>query len=135
MFRNFVCVDTSAWYALFDKDDSEHERAKHFHQANQSPFLTTDYIVDETLTLVRIRLGHRRAVEIGKHFWGQDLAQVIAVTSEDRAAAWKIFQRYEDKIFSFTDCTTFAVMERLGVTTAFTFDGHFRQYGKIKCSP
>ena len=83
MFRNFVCVDTSAWYALFDKDDSEHEAAKHFQQINHSPYLTTDYIIDETLTLVRVRLGHRKAVEIGKHFLGQDLAQFIAVTSED----------------------------------------------------
>jgi hypothetical protein len=120
---------------LFDKDDSEHGRAKQFQLINQSPFLTTDYIIDETLTLVRMRLGHKKAVEIGKHFWAQELAHLITVSPEDRTAGWKIFQRFDDKMFSFTDCVTFAAMARLGVTSAFTFDEHFRQYGKIKCLP
>ncbi len=94
MHRNYILVDTGAWYALFDKNDGEHERASQFFAINHAPFLITDYIVDETLTLLTMRLGHRKAVEIGKQFWNHTLARLIDITSDDKNAAWKIFQRY-----------------------------------------
>jgi len=39
--------------------------------------------------------------------------------------------KYRDKGFSFTDCTSFAVMERFGITEAFALDEHFDQYENI----
>jgi predicted nucleic acid-binding protein len=47
------------------------------------------------------------------------------VTSND------ILPQYADKGFSFTDCTSFALMERLDINTVFAFDDHFTQYGKF----
>jgi predicted nucleic acid-binding protein len=61
-----------------------------------------------------------------------DLTNVWAVepvTPDDEAAAREIVRKYTDKTFSYTDATSFAVMERLGLRTAFAFDPHFRQYG------
>lgn len=135
MLKDYTLVDTSAWYALFDEDDKHHERADIFYDRNLSPFVTTNFIVDETLTLVKKRLGHRQAVEAGKDLWNKELSSLITITPEDEATAWRIFQRYDDKGFSFTDCTTFAVMERLKIPYIFTFDEHFKQYGKFKCLP
>jgi len=57
------------------------------------------------------------------------LARLIRITSEDEAAAFKLFTRYNDKDFSFTDCTSFVVMQKFGIPQAFTFDKHFRQMG------
>jgi predicted nucleic acid-binding protein len=54
---------------------------------------------------------------------------IVRVTPEDEAKAREITYRYDDKDFSLTDATSFAVMERLGIRAAFTFDRDFRQYG------
>ena len=56
---------------------------------------------------------------------------MIRITQEDEERAWDIFCRHEDKGFSFTDCTSFALMERLGIDAVFAFDDHFAQYGKF----
>ena len=55
--------------------------------------------------------------------------------AKDESKAWEIFVQYEDKGFSFTDCTSFAIMERLKIDTAFVFDDHFIQYGKFIVIP
>jgi predicted nucleic acid-binding protein len=51
------------------------------------------------------------------------------VTANDERKAREIIERYQDKSFSYTDATSFALMERLGLKNAFAFDSHFRQYG------
>jgi predicted nucleic acid-binding protein len=91
--------------------------------------LTTDYVVDETLTLLRLRLGLTAARE----WWGRIsasrrvvMAEVDHVLRED-ALHW--FFRYEDKDFSFTDCTSFALMNREKLREALTTDRHFEQAG------
>jgi predicted nucleic acid-binding protein len=54
---------------------------------------------------------------------------VERVSEDDESCARVIVARYLDKTFTYTDATSFAVMERLGLKTAFAFDPHFRQYG------
>ena len=58
----------------------------------------------------------------------EDLNVVFATEEEDEAAR-DIIARYADKEFSYTDAVSFAIMERLGIGTAFAFDDDFRQYG------
>ncbi len=50
---------------------------------------------------------------------------MVAVTPNDEERAWDIFSKYRDQDFSFVDCTSFAVMERIKLSTAFSFDRHF----------
>ena len=130
-----ILVDTSAYYALKDKDDAFHSRALLFIQTNESPVATTNLVIIETLNLVSQRLGHRQAVELGKKLFDPEATDVINVSDDDIARAWRIFQQYKDKGFSFTDCTTFAVMERFKIRAAFAFDEHFRQYGRFTVHP
>lgn len=54
---------------------------------------------------------------------------VERVTPADEEHARVIIRRYDDKRFSYTDATSFAVMERLQIQAAFTFDRNFGQYG------
>ncbi|MBI4822940.1 MAG: hypothetical protein HY805_01755 [Nitrospirae bacterium] len=63
-----------------------------------------------------------------------DTSAWVAITDRNdqyakEAGQWKLLEKYSDKDFSFTDCTSFALMERLKIKTAFTFDAHFTQYG------
>ena len=64
MKRNFV--DTGAWYALIDKKDPDHVKAKQFYTNNTLPFVTTNFIFDESITLLMSRLGWKVAVNFGK---------------------------------------------------------------------
>jgi predicted nucleic acid-binding protein len=125
----YIFVDTSAWYALLDKSDANHHAAVNFKDSLDHPMVTSNYIADEVITLARNRLGHKVAVEIGRKLWNESIANLIRVTLNDEKKAWAIFVKYSDKTFSFTDCTSFALVERVGTTEVFAFDDHFSQYG------
>lgn len=105
------------------------------HAQNTEPLFTTDYIVDETLTLLRARGQNRRAITVGSAFVTGSAATVHFITWDDFVDAWEVFRRFSDKEWSFTDCTSKVVMERLGLTTAFSFDRHFLQFGTIRVVP
>ena len=118
-------VDTGAWYALVDKKDPDHEQAERFFRNNKIPFLTTNFIFDETMTILRNRLGWNISKDFGLKLKKSSFVSLIAVKDEDEDRAWEIFLKYKDKDFSYTDCTSFAVMERLKLDTVFSFDKHF----------
>ncbi len=127
-----VLVDTSAFYALQSTGDPrEHAlavAAGKLFESDRALLVTTDYVLDETYTLLRSALGHRAAVRFGREVrrGGIETVQVDPDTQEE---AWRIFERFADKDFSFTDCTSFAVMRRGKIGLAFTLDRHFRQFG------
>ncbi len=125
-----IFVDTGAWYALVDSSDKNHKKSVGFINDLKQPLITSNFVVDETLTLVKNKLGYDVAKGIGENLWKGKAAKIIRVSEEDEMYAWDIFLKYKDKNFSFTDCTSFAVMDRFSIKSAFTFDEHFKQYGK-----
>ena len=131
----YIFVDTGAWYALLDKSDANHHASVKLKDSLVHPLVTSNYIVDEVITLSRNRLGYEVAVEIGQKLWDESIANLIRVIPQDEKKAWEIFVTYHDKTFSFTDCTSFALMERIGITEAFAFDEHFTQYGRFIVLP
>jgi predicted nucleic acid-binding protein len=132
-----IFVDTGAWFAVAVKNDPDHSAAMRWLSANHEPLATTDYVLAETATLIRMRdktaRGHRLALRVASSILRQQSAVLQNVTSADLQKALQIFRDYSDHLFSFVDCTSFAVMERLGITNAFAFDSHFDEYpGLIK---
>lgn len=130
-----IFVDTGAWFAAIVSTDPDHAAAVSWLQSNTERLLTTDYIVDETLTLLRMRKHRNKAHQIGEQFFKTDLAELYLLTEEDLLQAWEVFQRYDDKDWSFTDCTSKVIIEKLGITHAFSFDHHFRQFGAVTVVP
>lgn len=130
-----IFVDTGAWYALLVNDDPDHQKARAWVAANRELLVLTDYILDETLTLLRARGQKKQAITFGYDILDLEVADFYLVSLEDIEAAWEVFQKYSDKEWSFTDCTSKVVMERLGITTAFAFDQHFRQFGNVVVVP
>lgn len=125
-------VDTGGWVACADEADPAHRRACAARDTALEAGLllvTTDFVVDETLTLLRLRLG----VDAAEAWWRQIDAsgrlrwERITVERFDRAR--QLFFRYRDKGFSFTDCTSFVVMQELRLARALATDRHFRQMG------
>ncbi|HSE15513.1 MAG TPA: PIN domain-containing protein [Pyrinomonadaceae bacterium] len=130
-----IFVDTGAWYASLVPNDPDHTRAVQWLAANHSPLLTTDYVIDETLTLLRARGERKRALLLGSRFFHHDLSNIHKITGTDLTLAWQTFEQFEDKSWSFTDCTSKVVMEQLSITVAFAFDHHFHQFGTIQVVP
>ena len=73
MSNRLVFVDTSAWYALVDKSDHDHRSALNSVRNLTHPLITTNYVLDETLTLIKVKLGPRIAIEFGRKLWNQEL--------------------------------------------------------------
>ena len=125
-------VDTSAWLGMYDRSDQFHHKAVDGLARIRSAgieLVTTDYIMDESLTLIRMRAHHQAAVNFGEGLLTSAAARLILIDAELRQSAFGLFKKYSDKDLSFTDCTSFALMKRLKLKTAFTFDDHFRQVG------
>ena len=130
-----IFVDTGAWYASAVPDDDNHPAARLWLDANTQPLLTTDYVIDEALTLLKIRGYLSLALELGESLLAGDLADIALITEDDIHHAWQTFRQFRDKDWSFTDCTCKVAMERLGITHAFAFDQHFRQFGTVTVVP
>jgi hypothetical protein len=128
-----IFVDTSAWYALEVEDDVNHEAACKFLSTIASGkhgiSITTDYILDETLTLLRSRRSLSSASAFIDKIKKSKSVRVFWVEEGLFEKALEVFQRSERKSWSFTDCTSFALMKELLIPNAFTFDSHFREAG------
>ena len=124
-----VFVDTGGWVAHFNADDPDHAPVESVLTAWEGRLLTSDYVFDELGTLVRFRVGHSEARKVGDALRSGDIARVIDIEHRDRDKAWRRLVRNRDKAYSFTDCTSFAIMDRLGITTALAVDEDFRQAG------
>jgi len=129
-----VFVDSGAWLGLADTHDQHHQEALAI-QSNIAVFrprlVITNFIIDETYTLIRYRAFHQKAVQFLDDIRASTVTS-IRVTPEDEARAEEILRQYTDKRFSYTDATSFIIMERLGIEAAFTFDRNFTEYGRFQ---
>jgi len=121
-----VFVDTSGWVAAVDKKDRHHAKVKDWMESNRGRrLITTSFVLDETLTLLRRRIGYREARKFGESIFKSRVAQLVYISQVGVGEAWKIFVEYYDQEFSFTDCTSFAVMKRMRLVDALAIDKHF----------
>jgi len=130
----WLFVDTSAWYALIDAKEPNHLDVLRSLQQYQNNLLTSNYIADETITLLRYRLGWKYAQQFGEQLFSGQLAEYVQITKSDERTAWELFEHYHDKMFSFTDCTSFVLMKRLQLSVAITLDNDFKSFG-FHCLP
>ena len=130
-----IFVDTSAWYAVEVEDDVNHEAACKFlsniASGKHGVSITTDYILDEALTLLRSRRDLASATAFIDKIRKSKSVRVFWIDEGLFEKALVIFQKSDHKSWSFTDCTSFALMRELSVSEAFTFDGHFREAGLL----
>jgi len=123
-----VLVDTSAVFALVNRHDVNHAAARRtLGRLKKQRFepLLTNFIVAESHALLLSRID----AAIARRWVTTNVWTIERVQDHDESRAKAIIVHYADKTFTYTDATSFAVMERLGIKTAFAFDEHFRQYG------
>jgi predicted nucleic acid-binding protein len=129
MAERIIFLDTSGIYAWINKSDPCHKAMCALPEEDGCRLIVTDYIVDETCSLfVARKIPHHRR----RLFDLIDRSRIVNFTwigpeLFGEAREWML--RYEDQPFSFTDCTSFACMKRLGIREAATTDRHFRTAG------
>jgi predicted nucleic acid-binding protein len=135
--RRRALTDTSAYLALIDRDDANYQvaQATLVWLTNEGyRQYTTNVMLIEAHALVLSVMGNRVARQFLRDVL-QSSTVVVRVRAADEERARQILFRYEDKTFSYNDAISFAVMERLGIDLAFTFDSDFRQYGWAVAAP
>lgn len=129
---NTVFLDTGYLIALEVLDDQYHEAAA-VHWSNllhDMPLVvTTSYVLDEVVTFFNSRNLHSKAVETGENILNSPSIRFVHIDESLFQEGWTYFKKHADKSYSFTDCISFIVMNRLGIVTAITFDEHFKQAG------
>ncbi len=133
-----IFIDTSAWGAIRDTSDMNHEVALLFREeiSRKYRLVTTSYVLDETYTLLLISIGYARTVEFKSDIdvmIASGVLMVLHVSESIEKAAWDIFEKFNtDKEWSFTDCTSRVIMEQREISEVFAFDHHFEQMGFVR---
>ena len=124
-------VDTSAWLDYINRGAPDHDRVADAIDAFEARLVTTNFVLAETVTLCRRRLSHPVSWAVGEMLRDPDVVDLVRLTSSDENDAWNLFGRRPDKRYSFTDCTSFVVMRRLGLERVAALDADFAQEGFI----
>ena len=125
-----VFIDTSAFYALMDRSDRYHEKAKKlwaFLLDKNSSFKTTNYIIIETPALIQGRLGFEAARLYSGDILG--LVDILWVNEPRHNLAFELWLSLGRKKLSLVDCVSFIIMRHYGLENVFGFDRHFNEQG------
>jgi len=130
-----VFVDTSAFYALFDQDDQNHDRAKMQLDdllAREEDLVSTNYVLVETISLLQRRIGSGAVTDFENHM--KLALRTIWVDESAHEAGMNALLLANRTRLSPVDCVSFTTMRRLNLATAFAFDRHFAEQG-FECIP
>jgi uncharacterized protein len=124
-----IFLDTGFLFALVSKRDAHHVRVVEVLQTFNrlrlaDHVLTTNHVVAETITLAR-RIGHAEAARLGEQLYAEKLARIHWASPEEERGAFEYFKRYHDHTYSFVDCLSFLIMEKLGISEALAVDSDF----------
>lgn len=125
-----VFIDTSAFYALFNRDDPNHEFAASYYRETSLLLVTTQTVFMELLSLLTKRQGKQTALRCGKELRSaREKLKIVHTTEAQAEKAWEVFSKFKDKDYDLVDCLSFVAMKDSDIEEAFAFDRHFTQYG------
>jgi uncharacterized protein len=127
-----VFVDTGAFVALRNRAEREHQAARAVLSrlvSERASLLTSNYVFSETYTALLVRVSRDEAIQWGRRFRAGEAIETVRIDESVEQDAWSILESHIDKRWSYVDATSFALMEREGITEAFAFDHHFVQRG------
>ena len=130
--KSEVFLDTSGFYALLAKEDDRHAQAAAYLEraaGARTRFVTTDYVLDETATLLKARGRSGLLVPFFDRVFASKSCRVVWTDAERFHQTRAFFLKHRDQSWSFTDCLSFCVMRECHSREALTKDAHFRAAG------
>ena len=124
-----IYIDTSAFYAIFDIDDTNHKKAKKIWAAlinSRETITCNNYVLVETNALLQHRFGISAVLDLQKIM---PLLLIDWISPEHHRLALSSLLSANLRDLSLVDCSSFETMRRLGIEKVFAFDDHFRQQG------
>jgi uncharacterized protein len=131
-------ADTSWWVAWALPDDSRHKAALGMLDSlgqRSEQVLTTNLVVGETWTFLRMKGGHRTALAMIDHveaFTEEGRLLVHRVTEDQELASWTWLRKHDERAYSFVDATSFRVMRDRRLREALAFDQDFAAAGFVE---
>ena len=125
-----IFIDTSAFYALLDRDDANNQKAAKAWTTllgAEHTLVTSNYILVEALALMQNRLG----LEAVRGFQ-EDILPLITiefVSQEMHRSGIAALLSASRRSLSLVDCVSFEFMRSSGIKTVFAFDTQFREQG------
>lgn len=131
-----IFIDPSGWGHLVDLRQKLHPRATALYRAARQrgrTIVTTNHVLAElaALTVSPLRLPRATAIAFIRDLRSSHIVTSVHVGAELEEEAWRLWANRPDKMWSFVDCTSFVVMQRMAITDALTDDHHFVQAGFV----
>ncbi len=129
-----IFIDTGAFVSRYLSRDQYYKPSIEFWKKlgkDKSPCYTSNFVLDETFTLIGRRAGNAFAAERAQAIYTSEALKILRPDNNDELKALKLFTKYSDQSVSFTDCISFVLMKREKIKQAFTFDSHFELAGFI----
>ncbi len=121
-----IIVDTSALIAFFVKSETHHQAAKKYIVDNpENRWIILETVFDETVTWIRTKISSEASITIGKVLRTEH--SYLNISDSEDAEIWEIFCKYNDKKWSYTDCSILVMAHRRKIFEVFAFDEHIRQ--------
>ena len=130
-----IFVDTGAWVALADEDDTHHGNAIAIYPTllkSSRPLITTNLVIAESYVIIMNELGHRAAVRFLEGINASPRIEKVYSNENIEREAEDILRRYDDQDFSYSDSVSFTIMKRQKIKRAFSFDKHFQTMGFVR---
>jgi len=121
-----IIVDTSALIAFFIKSETYHETAQNYCLENpHNGWIILESVFDETVTWIRSKVSSKASIQVGQIL--REDHHYINLSDSDDLATWEAFCKYNDKKWSYTDCSILVMAHPLQIFEVFAFDDHIRQ--------
>ena len=124
-----LLIDTSALHALnYARDDNHAQALAYFKSlAGRVKPILTEWVFVEIMNLTKVHLGPAHAIAFGRQLKTSKTFYPLILTDVDKRITWDIFAQYQDKQWSYVDCSLLAVARRLKIKRIFAFDHNFEQ--------
>lgn len=127
-----IFIDSGPFIARYLERDQYHEQAtaswNKLRDSNR-PSFTTNFVLDETVTLLARRAGYEFAAQRARTIYSSQILTIVRPSEGDEIEAIELLERYADQKVSFTDCVSFVLMRKHKLSLAFSFDSHFETAG------